>query len=149
MKILKEFREFAVKGNVVDLAIGVVIGGAFGKITTSLVGDVIMPAIGILLGKLDFSNYFWNPTGEQVATLAEAKEKGIATLNYGLFLTTVLDFLIIAFAMFFVVRTMNRLKRKEAPAPATTRPCPDCLSVIPKAAKRCAFCGGTVPKVTK
>ncbi len=116
--MLKEFKEFAVKGNVIDMAVGVVIGGAFGKIVNSLVADVIMPPIGLLLGKVDFSNLFVNLSGTPAASFAEAKAKGLATLNYGVFLNTTLEFLIIAFAVFLVVKQINRLKREAPPAPA-------------------------------
>lgn len=116
--MLKEFKEFAVKGNVIDMAVGVVIGGAFGKIVNSLVTDVIMPPIGLLLGKVDFTNLFVNLSGTPAASLAEAKAKGLATLNYGVFLNTTIEFLIIAFAIFVVVKQINRLKRAAPPAPA-------------------------------
>ena len=116
--MLKEFKEFAVKGNVVDMAVGVVIGGAFGKIVNSLVADVIMPPIGLLLGKVDFSSLFLNLSGKPVESLAEAKKAGLATLNYGLFLNTCIEFLIVAFAIFMVIKQINRLKREPAPAPA-------------------------------
>lgn len=116
--MLKEFKEFAIKGNVIDMAVGVVIGGAFGKIVNSLVADVIMPPIGLLLGKVDFSNLFVNLSGTPAASLAEAKAKGLATLNYGVFLNTSFEFLIIAFAIFVVVKQINRLKREAPPAPA-------------------------------
>jgi len=116
--MLKEFKEFAIKGNVIDMAVGVVIGGAFGKIVNSLVADVIMPPIGLLLGKVDFTNLFLNLSGTPVASLAEAKAKGLATLNYGVFINTAFEFLIIAFAIFMVVKQINRLKREAPPAPA-------------------------------
>ena len=116
--MLKEFKEFAVKGNVIDMAVGVVIGVAFGKIVNSLVADVIMPPIGLLLGKVDFSNLFLNLSGTPAASLAEAKAKGLATLNYGVFLNTTIEFLIIAFAIFVVVKQINKLKREAPPAPA-------------------------------
>ena len=116
--MLKEFKEFAIKGNVIDMAVGVVIGGAFGKIVNSLVADVIMPPIGLLLGKVDFTNLFINLSGTPVASLAEAKAKGLATLNYGVFINTAFEFLIIAFAIFLVVKQINRLKREAPPAPA-------------------------------
>jgi large conductance mechanosensitive channel len=116
--MLKEFREFAIKGNVIDMAVGVVIGGAFGKIVNSLVADVIMPPIGLLLGKVDFSNLFLNLSGTPVASLADAKKAGLATLNYGLFLNTCIEFLIIAFAIFMVIKQINRLKREAPAAPA-------------------------------
>ncbi len=116
--MLKEFKEFAIKGNVIDMAVGVVIGGAFGKIVNSLVADVIMPPIGLLLGKVDFSSLFVNLSGTPVASLAEAKGKGLATLNYGVFINTAFEFLIIAFAIFLVVKQINRLKREAPAAPA-------------------------------
>ena len=116
--MLKEFKEFAVKGNVIDMAVGVIIGGAFGKIVNSLVADVIMPPIGLLLGKVDFSNLFLNLSETPAASLAEAKAKGLATLNYGIFLNTCLEFLIIAFAIFLVIKQINRLKKEAPPAPA-------------------------------
>ena len=116
--MLKEFKEFAIKGNVIDMAVGVVIGGAFGKIVGSLVSDVIMPPIGLLLGKVDFTNLFLNLSGTPVASLADAKAKGLATLNYGVFINTTFEFFIIAFAIFMVVKQINRLKREAPPAPA-------------------------------
>jgi len=117
MSMASEFKEFAVKGSVVDLAVGIIIGGAFGKIVSSVVNDVIMPPIGLLLGKVDFSNLFINLSGKEVASLADAKKAGLATLNYGLFLNTCIEFVIVAFAVFLLVKQINRLK-KEAPAPA-------------------------------
>jgi large conductance mechanosensitive channel len=114
--MLKEFKEFAMKGNVLDMAIGVIIGGAFGKIVGSLVSDVLMPPLGLLLGKVDFTSLFLNLSGQPLTSLADAKAKGAPTLNYGLFLQSVFDFLIIAFVIFMVVKQVNRLK-KEAPPP--------------------------------
>jgi large conductance mechanosensitive channel len=116
--MLKEFKEFAIKGNVIDMAVGVVIGGAFGKIVGSLVSDVIMPPIGLLLGKVDFANLFLNLSGTPVASLADAKAKGLATLNYGVFINTAFEFFIIAFAIFMVIKQINRLKREAPAAPA-------------------------------
>lgn len=116
--MLKEFKEFAIKGNVIDMAVGVVIGGAFGKIVNSLVADVIMPPIGLLLGKVDFTNLFLNLSGTPVASLADAKAKGLATLNYGVFINTAFEFFIIAFAIFMVIKQINRLKREAPAAPA-------------------------------
>lgn len=136
----KEFREFIAKGNVLDLAVGVIIGGAFGKIVDSLVGDVILPPIGKVFGGLDFSNLFVNLTDTPVATLAEAKEKGLATLNYGSFLSVLINFLILAFVIFLIVKQANRLKRDEAPAAPTTKDCPHCCSAIPVKATRCPSC---------
>lgn len=115
--MLKDFKEFAMRGNVVDMAVGIIIGGAFGKIITSLVNDVIMPPIGMLVGNVDFSQLFINLGGTAYATLAEAQEAGAATINYGVFLQTVFDFLIVAFAIFMVIKQMNRLKKKEVEAP--------------------------------
>ncbi len=140
--MLKEFKEFAVKGNVMDMAVGIIIGAAFGKIVSSFVSDLLMPPIGLLLGKMDFSNLFVNLSGKPFATLAEAKAAGAPTLNYGLFFNTVLDFLIVAFAVFLVVRQINKLKREPAPAPAepTTKDCPFCASAIPIKAVRCPQC---------
>ena len=120
--MLKEFREFAMRGNVIDLAIGVIIGGAFGRIVSSLVSDVIMPPIGLLLGNLDFSNLFIDLSGKGYPSLAVAKQAGAATLNYGVFVNTIIDFLIISFAIFIVVRQINRLfKKQETAPPAPTR----------------------------
>jgi large conductance mechanosensitive channel len=127
MGLLSEFRDFAVKGNAVDMAVGIIIGGAFGKIVTSLVNDLIMPPIGMLLGKMDFS------------TLAiQLNEK--TAIKYGAFLNNVLDFVIVAFCIFVVVKQMNRLRPAPAPAAATTKTCPQCCSTIPLGAKRCAYC---------
>jgi len=137
----KEFRDFAMRGNVVDLAVGIIIGTAFGKIVSSLVNDVLMPPIGILLGKVDFSDLFINLSGRPYASLAAAKAAGAATINYGLFINTIIDFVIVAFAIFVVIRQINRLTTKPAPAAApTTKECPYCASVIPLKAKRCPHC---------
>jgi len=141
--MLKEFREFAMRGNVMDMAIGIILGGAFGKIVSSLVSDILMPPIGLLMGNVDFTNLFLNLSGEHYTTLSAAKEAGAATINVGLFINTVIDFVIIAFAIFIVVKQLNRLKRKEeaAPAPApTTKDCPRCLMSIPLGATRCGHC---------
>jgi large conductance mechanosensitive channel len=140
--MFKEFKEFAMRGNVVDLAIGIIIGGAFGKIVSSFVSDILMPPIGVLLGKVDFSNLFIGLSGKTYTTLQEAKAAGAATINYGLFFNTVLDFLIVAFAVFLLVKQINRLKREEQPAPAapTTKDCPFCLSSVPLKAIRCPHC---------
>jgi len=142
--MLKEFKEFAMRGNVVDMAVGIIIGAAFGKIVSSMVKDIIMPPIGKLMGNVDFSNLFINLSSGSFASLTEAQKAGAVTINYGLFITTVLDFIIVAFAIFLLVRTMNQLKKKEEPAPATTRECPECLSTIPIKAKRCAHCTSAV-----
>ncbi len=139
--MLKEFKEFAMRGNVMDLAVGVIIGAAFGKIVSSLVEDVIMPPIGALLGHVDFSAKFINLSGKSFETLADAKKINAATLNYGMFLTTVINFLIVAFAVFLVVHQVNRwTKKPEAPAAPTTKDCPQCAMTIPIAAKRCGHC---------
>jgi large conductance mechanosensitive channel len=135
--MLKEFKEFAMRGNVMDMAVGVVIGGAFGKIITSFVNDVLMPPIGLLLGKVDFSNLFISFSGQSYASLDEAKKAGAATLNYGVFFNTVLDFLIVAFAIFLAVKQINRLKRPET---VTTKECQYCTSAIPLKAVRCPQC---------
>jgi large conductance mechanosensitive channel len=137
--MLKEFREFAMRGNVVDLAIGVIIGAAFGKIVSSLVNDIIMPPLGLILGRVDFTNLFINLSGKPYASLAEAKAAGAATINYGVFINNLLDFVIVAFAVFLLVRGINRLHRPPPPAP-TTRPCPYCLTAVPLAATRCPAC---------
>jgi large conductance mechanosensitive channel len=146
MGLVKEFKEFAVKGNVVDLAFAVIIGAAFGKIVDSLVKDVLMPPLGLLMGGLDFSNHFVTLKGEKFATLADAQAAGAVTLNYGMFVNTIISFLIVSFAIFIVVRRLNAAARKEAVAVvATTRACPECLSDIPAEAKRCKFCAVPVP----
>jgi len=140
MSVLKEFKEFAVKGNVVDLAIGIIIGAAFGKIVTSFVNDILMPPVGKLLGGFDFSNLFINLSDKSVTTLAEAKAAGIATINYGLFLNTLIDFTIVAAAVFLLVRQINRLKKEEPAAAPATKECPYCLNVVPVNATRCGHC---------
>jgi large conductance mechanosensitive channel len=137
----KEFREFAMRGNVIDLAIGVIIGAAFGKIVTSLVNDMLMPPLGLLLGKVDFSNLFINMSGKHFDSLADAKAAGAATLNYGVFINNILDFVLVAFAVFLLVKQVNRFMPKPAePAPADAKDCEYCKSSIPKAATRCPHC---------
>jgi len=141
--MLKEFKEFALRGNVVDMAIGIIIGAAFGKIVTSFVNDILMPPIGLLLGQVDFSNLFINLSGQPVASLEEAQAAGVATINYGIFINTVLDFIIVAFVVFLFVRQINRMQREEeeaAPAEPETKECPYCLSQIPQKAIRCPHC---------
>jgi large conductance mechanosensitive channel len=137
--MLKEFRDFIARGNVLDLAVAVIIGTAFGKIITSLVEGVIMPPIGLLLGKVDFSNLIIDLSGQRPATLAVAKEKGLPVIAYGAFLNDVIIFLIVAFVVFMIVKAVNKAKREE-PAAATTKDCPYCLSSIPLAATRCSGC---------
>jgi len=140
--MLKEFKEFAMRGNVMDMAIGIILGAAFGKIVSSFVADVLLPPIGLLMGGADFTNFFITLRGAEFPTLAAAKEGGAVTLNMGVFVNTVIDFVIVAFAIFLMVRQMNRLKKVEAPAPAAPamKECPQCLSTIPLMAKRCAHC---------
>ena len=139
--MLKEFKEFAMRGNVVDMAVGIILGAAFGNIVTSLVNDVLMPPIGLVLGKVDFSNLFINLTAKHFDTVAAAKAAGAATLNYGVFLNTIINFVIVAFAIFLLVRQVNRLQ-KPAPAPAApaTKACTFCCSQIPAGATRCPQC---------
>jgi large conductance mechanosensitive channel len=144
--MLKEFKEFALKGNVIDMAVGIIIGAAFGTIITSLVNDVIMPPIGLVLGGVDFANLFillkaGDPAGPYAA-LADAQAAGAVTINYGVFINVIISFLIVAFVMFLLIRSVNRLKKEEEAPPAepTTKECPHCLSEIPIKATRCAFC---------
>ena len=145
--MLKEFKEFAMRGNVVDMAVGIIIGAAFGTIVKSLVSDVIMPPIGLLLGNVDFSNLFVTlKHGVEMAgpygSLAQAQAAGAVTLNYGTFINTIISFLIVAFAVFMLIKSLNQLKRKEEAPPAqpTTRECPHCFSTIPIKATRCPMC---------
>ncbi len=138
--MFKEFKEFAMKGNVLDMAVGIIMGVAFGKIITSFVNDVIMPPIGLLLGNVDFTSLFINLTGQSYKTIADAKAAGAATINYGVFLNTILDFLIVAFVMFLMVRQVNRLKQAPAPAAPSTKECGYCYSAIPIKATRCPNC---------
>lgn len=147
--MLKEFREFALKGNAVDLAVGVIIGAAFGKITSSLVSDVIMPPLGFLLGRMDFSSLFINLAHTPYASLADAKAAGAPVIAYGAFINTILDFTIVAFAVFLLVRQMNKLKtvlgRNEPPPAPSEKRCPKCLSTIPIAAIKCRACTADLP----
>ncbi|MCL6566183.1 MAG: large-conductance mechanosensitive channel protein MscL [Acidobacteriia bacterium] len=139
--MLKEFKEFALRGNVLDMAVGIILGTAFGKIVSSLVNDVLMPPIGLLLGKADFSNLFLTLSGDDFATLEQARAAGAVTVNYGVFVNTVLDFLLVALAVFVLVRQVNRLRRRQEAATApTTRDCPFCYSTISVRASRCAYC---------
>ena len=140
--MMQEFKAFIMRGNVVDLAVGVVIGGAFGKIVGSFVEDVLMPPIGLALGNVDFSNLFINLSGKDFPSVAAAKAAGAATLNYGIFFNHVINFLIIAFAIFLLIKQINRMQT-PAPAPAavpTTKDCPHCLSTVPLKATKCAHC---------
>jgi len=140
--MFKEFKTFIQKGNVMDLAIGFIMGVAFGKIVTSLINDILMPPIGLLFGKVDFSNMYVNLSGKSFASLKQAKEAGAATINYGIFLNTIIEFLIVALAIFIMVRWVNKLRATPAPAPAvpTTRECPFCFSTISIKAVRCPAC---------
>jgi len=139
--MLKEFKEFVMRGNVLDMAVGIIIGAAFGKIVGSLVDDVIMPPVGRLLGRVDFSNLFINLGETPYATIAEAKAHGAATVNYGIFLNTIVNFLIVGFAIFLLLRVVNRWLVKPAPAAApATKDCPFCAMSIPLAAKKCGHC---------
>lgn len=141
--MLKEFKEFAMRGSVLDLAVGVIIGAAFGKVVSSLVEDVLMPPIGRLLGHVNFSDLFINLSGTSFVSLKDAKAAGVPTLNYGIFLNTIINFLIVAFAVFLLVRSVNKWLPKP-PAPATTKDCPQCAMPIPLAAKKCGHCTSAV-----
>jgi large conductance mechanosensitive channel len=138
--VLKEFKEFAFKGNMIDLAFAVIIGGAFGKIITSLVNDIIMPLIGQLLGNVNFADLFISLNGTKYASLADAQAAGAATFNYGLFINTIIDFLIVAIVIFLIVRQINRMKKAPAPVAPTTKECPHCFTQIPIPATRCPNC---------
>ena len=144
--MFEEFKKFAMRGNVVDMAVGIIIGAAFGKIVSSLVSDVIMPPIGKLMGGVDFSNLFFNLGEGEFATLKAAQEAGAATINYGVFINATLDFIIVAFAIFMLIKGINSLKKEEEAAPTpNTRECPECLSEIPLAARRCKYCASPMP----
>jgi len=139
--MLKEFRDFAVRGNVIDLAVAVIMGAAFGPIVASLVGDIIMPPIGLILGQVDFKDLFVSLSGGPYASLAAAKEAAAPVIAYGVFLNTVINFLIVAFAVFLLVKQANRFKEPaSAPAPSSTKDCPYCLSAVPLKATRCGHC---------
>ena len=150
--MFKEFREFAMRGSVLDMAVGIIIGAAFGTIVSSLVADVLMPPIGLLLGKVDFANLYVLLTAGQTpgpyASLAAAQQAGAVTLNYGAFINKIISFLIVAFSLFLIIRSMNRMKRKaEAPAPApTTKDCPFCATAVPLKAVRCPYCTSELAK---
>ena len=148
MSIVSEFKEFAMKGNVVDLAVGVIIGGAFGKIVDSFVKDVVMPIIGRMLGGVDFKHLYLNLGDKAFETLEAAEKAGAPIVKYGAFINSVVDFVIIAFAIFMAIKVMNRLKRAEEAPPSaepTTRECPHCLSAIPLKATRCPHCTSQLP----
>lgn len=140
--MLKAFKEFAMRGNVIDMAVGVIIGAAFGKIVNSFVADIMMPPLGLLLGQVDFSSLFINLSGKPLASLAEAKTAGAPTINYGVFINQVIDFVIVAFAIFLLIRQINAMKRRSEAPPAvpTTKSCLYCLSDIPLKATRCPHC---------
>lgn len=137
--MLKEFKEFITRGNVLDLAVAVIIGAAFGRIVTSLVEGILMPPVGMLLGNVDFSNLFIDLSGQRPVSLADAQLKGLPVIAYGTFFNDVVTFLIIAFVIFLIIKAVNKMKR-EQPAATTTKDCPFCLSAIPTAATRCAAC---------
>ena len=143
--MLKEFKEFAMRGNVLDMAVGIIIGAAFGKIITSLVTDILMPPLGLVLGKVDFSNLFLNISGKSYDSLAAARAVGAATINYGIFLNSIIDFLIVTFAIFLLVRQVNRWNKPTAAAP-TTKDCPYCATKIPINASRCPNCTSQIQK---
>ncbi|RNC71445.1 MAG: large conductance mechanosensitive channel protein MscL [Desulfuromonadales bacterium] len=138
--MMQEFKEFAVKGNVVDLAVGVIIGGAFGKIVTSFVSDIVMPPLGMAMGKVNFTDLFIDLSGKGFTSLKAAKDAGAPVISYGVFINTMIDFIIIAFVIFLVIKQINRMKKEPAPAPPNTKDCPHCCSAIPIPAKRCPNC---------
>jgi len=144
--MLKEFKTFIMRGSVLDLAIGVIIGGAFGKIVASLVADILNPIIGLALGKVDFSNLFIALNGQSYATIADAKKAGAPTINYGLFINSVIEFVIVAFVIFMIIKQVNRFMPAPPPAPPApaTKECPECKSTIAAAARRCPHCTSTV-----
>ncbi len=140
MGFISEFKEFAAKGNVIDLAVGFILGAAFGKIVTALVNDVIMPPIGMLTGGVNFTDLFVSLNGKAYASLAEAQAAGAPVIAYGSFINTIIEFLIVAMALFFLVKAINRLKSQKPPAPPNTKDCPYCKESIPKGAVRCPHC---------
>ena len=146
--MFKEFKEFAMRGNVLDMAVGIIIGAAFGKIVSSFVEDVLMPPLGLVIGKVDFSNLFVNLSPKQYESIVAAKAAGAPTLNYGIFLNQCMNFLIVAFAVFLLVRTVNRFKRQEAPAAAPPKKsCPFCAMEVPAAATKCGYCTSALKAV--
>ena len=138
--MLKEFKTFIMRGNVLDLAVGIIIGGAFGKIISSFVNDILMPPLGMIMGKINFADLFINLSGKPYPTVAAAKAAGAPTINYGMFINTVIDFIIVAFAIYLMIRQVNRLKKKPEEAPPATKECPFCYSAIPVKAVRCPHC---------
>jgi large conductance mechanosensitive channel len=140
--MLKEFKEFALKGNVIDMGVGIIIGAAFGKIVTSFVTDLLTPPLGLMLGQINFTNMFFTLRGGEFETLADARAAGATTINYGLFINNMLDFVLVAFALFFLIRWVNRLRpAPPPPVPAVAlKDCPECTSQIPEAARRCPQC---------
>jgi large conductance mechanosensitive channel len=138
--MFKEFKEFAMRGNVLDMAVGIIIGAAFGKIVTSFVADILMPPISLLMGNIDIASKFIDLTGQNLQTLEAAKKVGAATLNYGIFINTIIDFLFVAFAVFMLVRQVNKMKRPQPAAAPTMKGCPFCASAIPLQATRCPHC---------
>ena len=146
--MLKEFKAFVMRGNVLDLAVAVILGLAFGKIVTSFTNDVLMPPLGLALGRMDMSKLFINLSGTSYTTLAEAKAAGAPTINYGLFLNSVVDFLIVAFVIFLIIKQVNRFTGPSVPEAPKTRECPECLSMVPALAHRCAACTSVLPPPT-
>ena len=142
--MLKEFKVFIMRGNVVDLAVGIIIGGAFGKIVSSFVNDILMPPLGLLLGKINFSDLFINLSDKKYPSVAAAKAAGAPTINYGLFINSMIDFLIVSFAIYVMIMQINRFKEKPAEASPTTKECPFCFSAIPLKAVRCPHCTSTL-----
>lgn len=142
--MMNEFKKFIMRGNVLDMAVGIIIGAAFTKIVTSFVGDLLMPVLSLAMGKVDFSNLFVALNGETYTTLEEAKKAGAATLNFGLFANVIIDFVIVAFAIFILIKAVNKMQKPVEAGPATTKDCPECLSAIPIKAKRCSHCTSVV-----
>lgn len=141
MSFIGEFKEFAMRGSVLDMAIGIIIGAAFGKIVTSLVNDIIMPPLGMIIGDVDFNNLFISLSGGEYSTLSDAQAAGAVTINYGIFINTIVDFVLVAFAIFLLIREVNKMRKPAAAAPApATKECPFCLSIVPLKATRCPSC---------
>lgn len=138
--MFKEFKDFTLRGNVLDLAVAFIMGAAFGRIVTSLVNDIVMPPIGLLLGRVNFASLYWNISGTAYTTLADAQKAGAATINYGAFINIIINFLIVAAVMFFMVKASNKLTKPAKAPDKTTKDCPYCLSAIPLKAKRCSYC---------